>query len=481
MHRLLVTAGPDLGREFVLSHLPMNIGRGYEAQIRLADGAVSRLQARVERDPAAGVRVVDLQSTNGTKVNGERTATHALADGDEIAFGRTVLRFEGDDSATGGLDISHSVAIDSDERTLLGGDPASVRRESTGGVQRALIALYRADAVLDSPGDLEAGLQRLLDLCFEVFEAERGAVVLLDSRSGEMRRAVERRADGAPADVPVSRSLLARVSDTRQALLSRDAQDGGRSVMCAPLVHQDGVFGAVYVDTPHAERPFSESDLRLFGALARKTALVVANAQLNADLRGLFFNTLEAIVDAIQMKDPYTRGHSERVRRYALLLARELGVPPEARRKLHISAVLHDVGKIGMPDRLLFNTDELTDDERVEVQHHPVRGAQFLEKIPLLHDVIDGVKYHHENWDGSGYPDGLAGDDIPLQGRIVAVADTFDACTTDRPYQKGVSRPEAIRILRKLAGNRLDPAMVGAFEAALLSEGLLKEPVPVEE
>ena len=121
----------------------------------------------------------------------------------------------------------------------------------------------------------------------------------------------------------------------------------------------------------------------------------------------------KAIVDAIQMKDPYTKGHSERVRRYSLLLARELGTPPEFRRRCHISAVLHDVGKIGMPDRLLFNTDELTADERREVQYHPVRGAEFLQKIPALHDVIDGVKYHHENWDGTGYPDKLKGEAIP--------------------------------------------------------------------
>ena len=138
MHRLVVTAGPDEKRVFVLSRLPMTIGRGYEAQIRLADGAVSRLQARIERGENAAPAVVDLDSTNGTRVNGQRMQTRTLLDGDQIAFGRTVLRFEADDSSSGGLDVSHCVAIDSDEHTLLG-DVGSVQREPTSDVHQALL------------------------------------------------------------------------------------------------------------------------------------------------------------------------------------------------------------------------------------------------------------------------------------------------------------------------------------------------------
>ena len=474
MQRLVVSEGPDQGRVFVLDRLPMALGRGYEADIRLADGSVSRLQARVERG-VGGLVLVDLGSTNGTRVNGGKIATHPLADGDTLAFGRTVLRFESVNSDAERLDISASIAMDSDERTILGAGPDTLRQPS-GEAHRALLALYRADALLEAPDDLEGAFRRLLDLCFETFGAERGAVVLLDARSGELTTAIGRTAAGEAADVPLHRTLLARASALRQALVSDG--DGRRPVMCAPLLHRDRTFGAIALEGRAGGGTFAERDLRLFSALARKAALVTANTQLQADLRGLFFNTLEALVDAIQMKDPYTRGHSERVRRYALLLARELDLPAEARRMLHISAVLHDVGKIGMPDRLLFNTDELTPEERVECERHALRGAQFLEKIPLLHTAIDGVKYHHENWDGTGYPEGLAKDDIPLQGRVVAVADTFDACTTDRPYQKGVSRPDGVRILRKLAGKRLDPALVAAFERALVRERLLKEPVP---
>lgn len=490
MRRLAVTDGPDIGRVFVLSALPVTLGRGYEASIRLADGAISRVHARVEETSDGRLTLVDLGSTNGTKVDGERVDRAALAEGSAIAFGHTVLRVEGvRRTSTDAFAPEHSIAVDSDDHTML--DAFAPAEGDNDSAHRALLALYRADSLLDHGDNLQRGLDHLLPLLFDTFDADRAAVLLLDARSGELSRAVQRDRRDPEAEVLVSRTLLARVADTRQAMLSYDAVADQRldaaaslvagkvrSLMCAPLVRADKVFGVLYVDTEQSERRFSPEDLRLFSALASKTALVVANAQLNQELRGLFFHTLEAMVDAIQMKDPYTRGHSERVRRYSLLLGRELQLPADVRGKLQISAVLHDVGKIGMPDRLLFNTDELTPEERIEVQEHPSTGARFLEKIPPLHDAIDGVKYHHENYDGTGYPDGLAGEDIPLQGRIVAVADTFDACTTNRPYQKGVSKPEAIKILRRLKGGRLDPAMVDAFEKALLQEGLLREPVP---
>jgi HD-GYP domain-containing protein (c-di-GMP phosphodiesterase class II) len=493
MRRLAVTEGPDQGRIFVLAALPVTLGRGYEASIRLADGAISRVHARVEEAADGSLTLVDLGSTNGTKVDGGRVKHATLDEGATIAFGHTVLRVEGvQRPGTDAFAPEHSIPIESDDHTMLDAfAPAVDDRDSA---HRALLALYRADALLDHGGNLHRGLQQLLPLLFDTFDADRAAVLLLDAGSGELTRAAQRDRTSPDDDVAVSRTLLARVADTRQSMLSYDAvadtrlesaesliSNRVRSLMCAPLVREKKVFGVLYADTEQSERRFSPEDLRLFTAIATKTALVVANAQLNQELRGMFFNTLEAMVDAIQMKDPYTRGHSERVRRYSLLLGRELNLPGEVRRKLQISAVLHDVGKIGMPDRLLFNTDELTPEERIEVQEHPSTGAKFLEKIPPLHDAIDGVKYHHENYDGTGYPDGLAGDGIPLFGRIVAVADTFDACTTNRPYQKGVSRPEAVKILRKLKGGRLDPRMVDAFEAAILKEGLLKEPVPHED
>ncbi|MCI0341282.1 MAG: HD domain-containing protein [Planctomycetales bacterium] len=501
MKRLVAVAGPDQGRVFALTELPVTIGRGFESEIRLTDTSISRAQARIETGPD-GPRLVDLNSTNGTRVNGKLVSAQTLHDGDQVSLGTTTLAYEGDSDGdlalTGGAAVrsvpgegsssgprradERRMPVVSDEHTLLGPsplkDPAAAER-----AHRALLALYRVDTTIGELDDAAAALDRVLALLLETFRADRAAAVLLDARSGEMSPAAVRTRAGGRSDVSVSRTLLAEVLRTREAVLSQDApsderfdeavslvQNRVRSLLCAPLVHRGKVFGALYADILSGGRRFGEEDLRLLSAIASKVAAALANASLHQELRDLYFSTIEAFIEAIQMKDPYTRGHSERVRRYSLLLAREIGLPAEERRRLHISAVLHDVGKIGMPDRLLFNTDELTAEERVEVQRHPVRGADFLQKIPLLRDVITGVKYHHENWDGTGYPDRLKGEAIPVFGRIVAVADTYDAVTTERPYQKAVSKPEGLALLRKLKGTRLDPKLVDAFIAALGKE-----------
>ncbi len=177
----------------------------------------------------------------------------------------------------------------------------------------------------------------------------------------------------------------------------------------------------------------------------------------------LFINSIRALAAAIDAKDPYTRGHSERVARYASLVAREMGLSSEDVRRARLSALLHDVGKIGIDDRILRKPTALTEEEFEIMKSHPVKGAAIMEAIPQLRDVIPGMKHHHERWEGGGYPEGLQGEDIPLQARIVSVADTFDAMTTTRPYQRAMDIRFVFQRLRDLAGNRFDPSVVEAL------------------
>jgi putative nucleotidyltransferase with HDIG domain len=177
----------------------------------------------------------------------------------------------------------------------------------------------------------------------------------------------------------------------------------------------------------------------------------------------LFINSIRALAAAIDAKDPYTRGHSERVARYSSLVAKEMGLPSEDVRRVRLSALLHDVGKIGIDDRIIRKPTALTEEEFEIMKSHPVKGAAIMDAIPELHDVIPGMKHHHERWEGGGYPDGLAGEEIPLQARIVSVADTFDAMTTTRPYQRAMDLRFVFQRLRDLAGNRFDPKVVDAL------------------
>jgi len=196
----------------------------------------------------------------------------------------------------------------------------------------------------------------------------------------------------------------------------------------------------------------------------------------------LFINSIRTLAAAIDAKDPYTRGHSERVAKYAVVLARHMSLTPEEVRTIRLSALLHDVGKIGIDDRILRKPTALTSEEFEVMKTHPVKGAVIMGQIPQLRDVIPGIKYHHEKWSGGGYPDGLKGADIPRIARIVAVADTFDAMTTTRPYQKAMPLPYVIRQILSFAGKSFDAEVTAALDKAYTSGELefLGEDVPMK-
>jgi HD-GYP domain-containing protein (c-di-GMP phosphodiesterase class II) len=189
--------------------------------------------------------------------------------------------------------------------------------------------------------------------------------------------------------------------------------------------------------------------------------------------RELFIGTVKALAAAIDGKDPYTRGHSERVSRFSVAIAQRLNLPDDEVEKIRISALLHDVGKIGIDDNILKKPAALTDEEYEIMKKHPQKGYKIMSQIPAMKEFLPGMYMHHEMVDGRGYPQGLKSDEIPLMGKIVAVADTFDAMTTDRPYQKAMQFEDALLRIESFIGTRYDPEVVGAFAAAC-REGQIK-------
>jgi len=188
----------------------------------------------------------------------------------------------------------------------------------------------------------------------------------------------------------------------------------------------------------------------------------------------LFLGTIKALAAAIDEKDPYTRGHSERVSRLSVLMARSLGLGSREIQNVQIGSLLHDVGKIGIDDRILRKPAVLTEDEYRYMKQHPEKGASMLAPIKNMKEINPAVRHHHERWDGGGYPAGLRGEEIPLIARIVNVADTFDAMTTNRPYQKAMSLEKAVMRLKELSGTAHDPLLVKVV-ADLHGRGELKE------
>src|SRR5881394_959650 len=193
--------------------------------------------------------------------------------------------------------------------------------------------------------------------------------------------------------------------------------------------------------------------------------------------RELFLSSIQMLAGAVDEKDPYTRGHSDRVRRYSVLITREMGLSEDFVEIVRISAQLHDVGKIGIEDRILKKPGALTPEEFEIMKTHTTKGANILRPVTQLREMLPGIELHHEALNGRGYPYGLKGDEIPLLPRVIAVADTFDALTTNRPYQQAHDPYEAIRIIENLSGKRLDPMAVTALLAIFL-RGDIRIPKP---
>jgi HD-GYP domain-containing protein (c-di-GMP phosphodiesterase class II) len=179
------------------------------------------------------------------------------------------------------------------------------------------------------------------------------------------------------------------------------------------------------------------------------------------------FSALDALVTAVDKRDRYTRKHSEDVTDYSLMIAEELGLSEDTTRTLRVAGLLHDLGKIGIPDAILRKPGRLTDEEHEVMKQHPVLGWLIVSAIPSLSETLPAIRHHHERYDGRGYPDALSGEEIPLLGRLMAVADAFSAMTTDRPYRKGMACEDAIAELRRGRGSQWDPELVDAFLRAL--------------
>jgi putative nucleotidyltransferase with HDIG domain len=212
-----------------------------------------------------------------------------------------------------------------------------------------------------------------------------------------------------------------------------------------------------------------------FNHMAEDIQRYISNLEMASEQnRHLFMDSIEMIAAAVDAKDPYTKGHSGRVASYSVILARELGLPDEEVDKIRVAAILHDVGKIGIEDRVLKKPGVLTNEEFEIMQRHTVMGYEIVRQVKQLTEMLPGIRWHHEALNGRGYPDGVRGDELPLMVRIIAVADTFDAITTDRPYQVGSEFAKAVEILRKQAGSKYDPIVVDALDSAYAKGGLAK-------
>lgn len=239
------------------------------------------------------------------------------------------------------------------------------------------------------------------------------------------------------------------------------------SVLCMPMVTKGIVVGGLVVYKGEGRPSYTQVDIELLAILCGQAAIAIDNIRLFEDLQRTHFEAMKALAQAIEAKDQYTRGHCDRTVEYAMAIAEKLTLSDEEKKALRYAAFLHDVGKIGIHESILAKEGRLTEDEYRMMQSHPSLGADIIKGVEFLEPVVPLVYHHQERYDGKGYPAGLIGEAIPLGARIVAVLDTFDAMTSNRPYRKAMPLDKALAELRRCAGTQFDPQVVGAFVTVL--------------
>ncbi|PLY02361.1 MAG: hypothetical protein C0624_08790 [Desulfuromonas sp.] len=342
-----------------------------------------------------------------------------------------------------------------------------------------LSAIYKMGLAINATKNISALFELLLQKSLETLNAKVGYILLLNA---EQRYLSVAACTGIPQDlpgdfcIPLNPGSVSRwVIEQGEALLIQDINESKEfnhrsllgfdreSVMCAPLKIKNEAIGTLTIANKQDGSRFAQEDLEMVSTIAAQASVAINNARLYEEQQQTYLCTVQALVSAIEANDSYTRGHSERVTRYAMAIAEEMSLSAGALRELEQAAILHDIGKIGIDINLLHKKDKLDKEDVYTLQKHPEIGQRILEPIHFLCSISDIVAQHHERFDGAGYPGGLEGNQILLEARILAVADTFDAMTSNRPYRTARLREEAITEIRRMSGSQFDPSVVSAF------------------
>jgi diguanylate cyclase (GGDEF)-like protein len=347
----------------------------------------------------------------------------------------------------------------------------SARREA-----ESATALLEFSRELAGAASLDAILERVVELTAGLLGSPRTSVWLEDDEGWLVPRALHGHDERERANVlarryrPQKFPSGAVVVLTPEQVLELDTSplDREASYALAPL-DADGRAGAIVAALPPEGR-YGERELRLLGGLADQAKLAITSANTYAGLERTFVSTVEALANALEANDEYTSTHARWITDLSIRVGGELGLDEHALKRLELGALLHDIGKIGIPTTILSKPGRLTAEEREVVERHPVLGEKIIAPIDRLQDVRPIVRHCHERWDGRGYPDGISGDAIPLESRIIFVCDAYHAMTTDRPYRRRLGHPEAVRRLREAAGSQFDPIVVEVCIRALADQ-----------
>ena len=330
--------------------------------------------------------------------------------------------------------------------------------------------------------------KRVVDLSTELTHADEACFYVINESMQEPVQVVQAVSKENPEsaithikeyDTAISAFIQENCEGNKPLLIRRNRNLPGlpkhvRSLMLVPLNIRSKVFGILAVLVLEGENRFSEKDLYYMSFMTNRAAYAIENIALYENIYENLFATLYAFVKAIEARDPYTEQHSNRVTRIAMELCREMGASQEEQDILNVAAQLHDIGKIGIRDDILLKPGRLTDEEFRIIKEHPVIGANIVERLGLWDREKQIIRCHHERFDGNGYPDGLAGEDIPTLARILSVADVYDAIASDRAYRAKMEEPKILQIMYGGSGTQFDPDVIDIFKK-LYEKGSLQK------
>jgi HD-GYP domain-containing protein (c-di-GMP phosphodiesterase class II) len=468
MSLLIVERGAQAGKRLALVQFPVTIGRDPTNTIVVEDDEVSRFHLRIKKRGRLFI-AEDLESRNGTFINGDRILNSIVQNGDKLLVGSTEFQFvtsEPDIHIAGELtrDFDMVVADDLGLKGPIEVGPLEertprftpIRLNQLGVADQLSDDLKAVKEVYDLHGnilvtfDLEEAAKTLLKSVGQLMPtACRSALFVWAGASRQLIPCATRHFKRKKASFLLSQRSLEEVLTRKQGVLllaeqSPHVTQGGRHRLILPMIHGPEVLCIVHVEADNPHETFGPKEVELVQALINRCAPSFETMLLRRELDAWMLGMIETMIATIEAKDTYTHGHSERVSRYSMAIADELKLNREIKRLLLVSSLCHDIGKIGIPDAILKKASMLSAEEYDEMKLHPTIGADIIAHMPNAHRFISGVKHHHEKWDGTGYPDGLAGEDIPFFGRIVAIADVFDAMVSGRAYSGFMDQSDAV-------------------------------------
>lgn len=494
MSFFLIHRGPNAGQRISLSEFPVTIGRDTANQIVIKDEEVSRFHCRLKKRGQIFV-LEDLDSRNGCFVNGDRVLNCIVRNGDKVLIGGSELTFATAESAIElpnelldfGMIVAEEMGVKgpisiNELQAAPEFTPIRIGNQLLGSGMSLGVNQFKK--IFELHGHINV-LQTLQDAASTFLKAV-GQLAPSISRAGFFAWSPQKR-----QLIPIAarhfkkkkqfilshrafEDVLARKQGILLQAKSPHVTQEGRNRAILPMIYADRVIMMLHLECDNPRQTIREVELESTQILINRSAANFETFALKSELDHWLVGTIETLISAVEAKDTYTRGHSERVSQYCMAIADEMKLPRETKRLLMISSLCHDVGKIGIPDGILKKASLLTAEEYAEMKLHPSIGGEIIKHMPNSHRFLSGVTHHHEKWDGTGYPDGLVGEDIPFFARIVALADGFDAMVSGRSYSGFLDQSDAIEKLQD-ESELFDPEVFRAFNKAYENGVLTKK------